>query len=97
MEQRTLLSISHSGFYYISATERERNLSIMNAIDKIHSEYPFYGFRRIPKELGNHGFFIGEKLIIRLMKLMRYIQFTRNRRRLFRTAHTRRTPACCAA
>jgi putative transposase len=69
-EQCVLLSISHSVFYYISATESERNLSIMNAIDKIHTAYPFYGFRRIRKELENYGFFVGKKLIIRLMNLM---------------------------
>jgi transposase len=37
-------------------TEGEGNLSIMNAIDKIHTEYPFYGFRRIRKELETYGF-----------------------------------------
>ena len=70
MEQCILLSISHSGFYYTPAAESERNLSIMNVIDKIHTEYLFYGFRRIRKELENYGFFVGKKLVIRLMKLM---------------------------
>lgn len=70
MEQCVLLSISHSGYYYTPVAESERNLSIMKVIDKIHTEYPFYGFRRIRKELENHGFFIGKKLVIRLMKLM---------------------------
>jgi putative transposase len=69
-EQCVLLSISHSGFYYVPATESERNLSIMNAIDKIHTNYPFYGFRRIKIALHDYGFFVGKKLIIRLMKLM---------------------------
>lgn len=70
MEQCNLLSISHSGYYYTPSPASERNLSIMQAIDKIHTLYPFYGFRRICKELENYGFFIGKKLVIRLMKLM---------------------------
>jgi len=69
-EQCMLLNVSRSGFYYVAATESERNLSIMNAIDRIHTAYPFYGFRRIQKELEDYGFFVGKKLVIRLMKLM---------------------------
>jgi hypothetical protein len=42
----SLLGISHSGYYYVPATESTRNLQIMQAIDKIHLNYPFYGFRR---------------------------------------------------
>jgi putative transposase len=70
MEQCLLLSISHSGFYYISSCESERNLQIMNAIDRIHTLYPFYGFRRIKIALQDYGFNVGKKLILRLMKLM---------------------------
>jgi putative transposase len=42
----------------------------MQAIDRIHLEYPFYGFRRIRIVLCKYGFDVGKKLIIRLMKLM---------------------------
>jgi putative transposase len=70
MEQCILLSISHSGFYYIPATESERNLAMMKIIDQLHTQYPFYGFRRIKIALQGYGFVVGKKLIIRLMKLM---------------------------
>jgi putative transposase len=70
VEQCILLSISHSGFYYVPANESERNLAVMQAIDRIHTQYPFYGFRRTKIALQEHGFFIGKKLLIRLMKLM---------------------------
>jgi putative transposase len=69
-EQCTLLNICHSGFYYVPARESERNLSIMAAIDKIHTECPFYGFRRIQIALQEYGFYVGKKMIIRFMKLM---------------------------
>ena len=45
-------------------------MEIMKAIDRIHADYPFYGFRRIRNELRNYGYNVGKKLIIRLMKLM---------------------------
>ena len=43
-EQCLLLNISHSGFYYVPNSVSERNLAIMNAIDRIHTEYPFSAF-----------------------------------------------------
>jgi putative transposase len=42
----------------------------MEVIDRIHTSYPFYGFRRIRNELCRQGIFIGKKLVIKLMKLM---------------------------
>jgi putative transposase len=42
----------------------------MKAIDRIHTCYPFYGFRRIRNELRRHHISVGKKLVIRLMKLM---------------------------
>jgi len=69
-QQCTMLSISRSGFYYAHRGESKRNLAIMKAIDRIHLKYPFYGFRRIRNELRNYHFFVGKKLVIRLMKLM---------------------------
>jgi len=69
-QQCALLSISRSGYYYEHRGESKRNLEIMKAIDRIHTCYPFYGFRRIRNELRNYGFNVGKKLVIRLMKLM---------------------------
>ena len=43
----------------------------MNAIDKIYTDYPFYGHRRIKPELKyEYGIEIGKKKIITLMKKM---------------------------
>lgn len=70
VQQCMLLSVSHSGFYYEYKPVSQRQLTIMNAIDKIHTEYPFYGFRKIRIALMEEHIFIGKKLIIRLMKLM---------------------------
>jgi putative transposase len=70
VHQCILLSISRSGFYYLHHGESNRNLEIMKLIDTIHLKYPFYGFRRIRNELRHYHFFVGKKLVIRLMKLM---------------------------
>jgi len=70
VQQCELLEISRSGFYYEKSGEKSRNLEIMKLIDRIHTSYPFYGFRRIRQELRNYNFNVSKKLIIRLMKLM---------------------------
>jgi putative transposase len=70
IKQCDLLCLSHSGFYYKPVIEKERNISIMHSIDRIHTEYPFYGFRRIKIALQEYGFYVGKKLVIRLMKKM---------------------------
>jgi putative transposase len=68
--QCVLLGISRSGYYYAPVGEKQRTMEIMKAIDRIHTCYPFYGFRRIRKELRNYGITVGKKRVIRLMKLM---------------------------
>jgi putative transposase len=70
VRQCILLNISCLGFYYEHRGESTRNLEIMKANDKIHTEYPFYGFRRIRAEQCKYQFFVSKKLVIRLMKLM---------------------------
>jgi putative transposase len=68
--QCELLHISRSGFYYEHRGVSNRHLEIMKAIDRIHTSYPFYGFRRIRNELRRYHIFIGKKLVTRLMKMM---------------------------
>jgi putative transposase len=68
--QCKLLSISHSSYYHVPKGENILNFAIMESIDKIHLAYPFYGVRRIQKELLNYGFKVGKKLIRMLMQLM---------------------------
>ena len=68
--QCSLLNISRSGFDYERHGVSNRNLEIMKAIDRIHTQYPFYGFRRIRNELRKYHIFAGKKLVIILMKMM---------------------------
>lgn len=68
--QAELLDISRSSIYYQPTVDPE-NILIMNAIDRIFTQCPFYGHRRIQPELKEeYGIDIGKKRIIHLMKEM---------------------------
>ncbi len=45
--QAELLSISRSSLYYHAAAPSEREVAIKHEIDKIYTDHPFYGSRRI--------------------------------------------------
>ncbi len=63
--QAELLGISRSSLYYTPAPIDLETLSIMHSIDKIYTKWPFYGSRKIAKELGYN-----RKRIQRLMRVM---------------------------
>lgn len=68
--QSELLNISRSSIYYEPTVSKEE-ISAMNAIDKIFTKSPFYGYRRIKPELKEkYGINIGKKKIIGLMRKM---------------------------
>lgn len=68
--QTELLDISRSSVYY-NPIVSEADLRAMNAIDKIYTDCPFYGHRRIKPELKEeYNIEIGKKKIIALMKKM---------------------------
>ena len=48
--QAELLEISRSGIYYQPIIDQEE-IQIKNRIDKIYTDCPFYGSRKIKKEL----------------------------------------------
>jgi len=68
--QTELLDISRSSVYY-NPIVSVADLAAMNAIDKIYTNCPFYGHRRMKPELKDeYGIEIGKKKIIALMKKM---------------------------
>ena len=70
IRQAELLDISRASIYYKLRVNQE-DIQIMNAIDEIYTECPFYGHRRILPELKEaYGFNIGKKRTISLMKEM---------------------------
>lgn len=65
--QTDLLGISRSSLYYEPQPVSLKTLVTMNGIDRIYTAHPFYGSRRIAKELG-----VNRKQIQRLMREMGY-------------------------
>ena len=64
-------SSHYEGAFKPSAkSETEFNLSLMDEIDRIYTESPFYGSRRIAKELCRRGHEVNRKRIQRLMRIM---------------------------
>ena len=68
--QCELLFCSRSGFYYDPAPVSPEDQAVMNLIDEIYTKWPFYGARRMSRELKSHGSFVGRKHAGRLMRLM---------------------------
>lgn len=82
LRQAELLGISRSGIYYQPKANAEEK-ELMNLIDRIYTDCPFYGSRKIQKELKKyHQIRIGRHRVRRLMRLMGiqaiYPKFKRN-------------------
>jgi len=63
--QCKLLHIAKSTLYYtpVKRFSSEADLKLLNALNEIHSEFPYYGTRRLVTALENEGFRVGRKLI----------------------------------
>jgi putative transposase len=68
--QAELLGISRSGIYYQPRPVNPFNLTVMAEIDRVYTDCPFYGARRIARELKRGGLPVNRKRIVRLMRFM---------------------------
>lgn len=71
-KQCKLLHIAKSTLYYTSVKRfsSEWEIKLLNALNEIHSEFPYYGTRRLVTALENEGFWVGRKLIKSAMEYM---------------------------
>ena len=70
--QCALLGLSKSSYYYQPALEDAWNLELMERIDKIHLQHPYYGCPRMCYQLRqNTDRAINHKRVARLMRKMR--------------------------
>jgi len=67
--QCELLEINRSTLYYAEKAAEIDDVDLLNAIRDIWERYPFYGYRRITKELNATGVRVNRKRIQRLMGL----------------------------
>src|SRR5262245_31959353 len=66
------MGISRSTYYHKSIREKEqmdRDLELKQEIEKIHLQFPGYGYRRIHEHLLRKGLSVNGKRIRRVMKM----------------------------
>ena len=64
-KQCKLLHIAKSTLYYtpMKRFSTEWDIKFLNALNEIHSEFPYYGTRRLVTALENEGYWVGRKFI----------------------------------
>ena len=68
--QCELLELNRSGVYYSPRAVSEQDLQLMRRIDRLHLDHPFYGSRRIAKQLAREGFDVGRLHVATLIRRM---------------------------
>ena len=66
--QCTLLGIARSSFYYRPRPESAAELELLKRLDRIFTDYPVYGSRRLQVALLREGISIGRRRVRRLMR-----------------------------
>jgi putative transposase len=68
--QCELLNLSSSTFYYKATLPKGEKLKIMEEVELIYLDFPYYGSRKMAKALQKKGFAVGRKQARSLMRLM---------------------------
>ena len=68
--QAAALGISRGSIYYLPKPPSQRDLDLMNRIDRLHLELPFAGTRMLRDLLNDEGFKVGRKHVATLMRKM---------------------------
>ena len=66
--QCTLLGIARSSFYYQPRPPSAEEFDLLNRLDRIFTEHPVYGSRRLQVALLREGISVGRRRIRRLMR-----------------------------
>lgn len=69
-KQCELLDVSRASFYYQPKPVSEFDLNLINKIDKIYTEFPYYGYRKITAQLHRENIQVNRKKTARLMRIM---------------------------
>ena len=68
--QCQLVGLSRSTWYYRAVGESAQTLALMQRIDQLYLEYPFYGSRQMMRHLAREGKRVGRHRVRRLMRLL---------------------------
>lgn len=69
-QQCDLLNLNRSSYYYEPAEADPEDLKLMERMDRLHTESPFYGSRKLAVELSTAEAPVNRKRVQRLMRLM---------------------------
>lgn len=69
-EQCRILNIHRSNHYYKPMPYSKEELRIFNEIDRIYTEFSYYGYRKIWKELLRRGFAVGRDRTLNYMHII---------------------------
>lgn len=69
-EQCEGLGLNRTGVYYTPRPVSAEDLRLMHRIDELHLEHPFYGARRLAKQLQREGVEVGRVHVTTLMRRM---------------------------
>lgn len=70
VKQCELLGVNRASFYYQPLPVSESDLLLMDRIDEIYTEFPYYGYRKITAQLRREDWQANRKRIARLMRIM---------------------------
>jgi putative transposase len=68
--QAELLDLSRSSVYYTPRPLSDRDLRLMRRLDELHLQLPFYGSRKLTRELRKEGHDVGRRHVVTLMRRM---------------------------
>jgi putative transposase len=68
--QCKLLALNRSTVYYQPRPVSEQDLQLMRRIDELHLKHPYYGARRMAKQLRREGSQVGRLHVRTLMRRM---------------------------
>jgi putative transposase len=69
-EQALLLKLNRTGLYYHPSLPTEAELALRASVDRLNTDYPYYGSRKIAATLRNGGVLVSRKKIQSLMQEM---------------------------
>jgi putative transposase len=68
--QCELLGLARASYYYPAQGESSENIALMHQIDRLFTNYPFYGVRKMTAHLCRQGHQVNVKRVRRLMRKM---------------------------
>lgn len=68
--QCELLGISRASYYYKPKPVSQETVTLMNRIDEIYTDQPYYGYPKMTKQLQREGLIVNHKRIAGLMQTM---------------------------